>query len=239
MLVWIPRTPFDQIRAPRHLKDFQRSWFDELNMEALSNRDMQGYLTVTPDLWRIAGAHCREYWHQHSSAVMACFNRATMGEREVIFYPPLIELLRTQLAKIHKENTQSFHSPENLQYSLFSKGLPESSGRGGGGPLSSTASAFVFDSDFQNKKLHAREPSPPQAPRRSHGYTQDDFDARDLRKLSDAIKECEQVLSMQPHLSERDILELACLRTGLPLKRALELQRSQRHQSKAFAAAGD
>lgn len=226
-LIWIPRNPFDQLRAPRHLKDFQRSWFDELNLEALANREMQGYLVVSVDLWRIAGAHNREYFQKHSSAVLACFSRATMADREVIFFPPLIELIRTQLAKIHRENTHPVHSSDSLQFSLFSSDLHPVAGRGGGRSPSNSASDSRFAFDFGNNRKSAENSSPAAAPRRSHGYTQEDFDARDLRKLAEAEKECDHVLTMQPRLRERDILELACVRIGLPIKRALELKKMQ------------
>lgn len=237
-LDWIPRDPNGPLRAPRHLKDFQRSWFDEMVDSMFGNYEMQGYLPVTSDLWRTAGAHCREYFEKYNSAVLACFSSATMGDREVIFYPPLIQIIREQLAKIRKENTQPIHSPDNLQYSLFANNLPAGGGRGGGSSPSSASSRFSFDFGFNQQNQEARE-SAPAAPRRSHGYTQDDFDARDLRKLADAERDCEAVLKMQPHLSEKDILELACSRIGLPLRRALKLKQSQRQQSKAFAAAGD
>lgn len=236
-LIWIPRNPFDQLRAPRHLKDFQRSWFDELNLEALANREMQGYLRLTSDLWRIAGAHNREYFEKHSSAVLACFSRAMMAGGEVIFYPPLIEIIRSQLAKIHRENTRPIHSLDSLQFPLFASELhPPGAGRGGGRSLSSASGSGFSDFDFDRKP--AEIPAP--APRRSHGYTQADFDARDLRKLAEAEKACDQVLSMQPNLSERDILELACGRIGLSIKRALELKNMQRQKGKAsLAATGD
>lgn len=236
MLAWIPRNPFDRIRAPRHLKDFQRSWFDELNLEALANREMQGYLFVSSDLWRIAGSHSRDYFEKHSSAVMDCFSRATMADREVIFYPPLIELIRTQLAKIHRENTQPIHSLDYLQFSLFSSDLHPVAGRGGGGSLPSKSTGFEFGF---NSSARAIAPAPAESPRRSHGYTQSDFDARDLRKLAEAMKDCDHVMAMQPNLSERDVLELACSRIGLPIKRALELKTMQRQEKQRSVAAGD
>ena len=239
-LVWIPRSPGDALTAPRHLKDFQRDWFNGLRDAMFGNFEMQGYLYRTDDLWRIAGAHCREYWEKYHSAVMACFSSATMSGREVIYHSPQVELIRTQLAKIRTENTQLVHRVDDLQMSLFSGGLPVGGGRGGGRSPSSTGSKFSFDFGFNTTNqnpVSAREPER-RAVERSHGYTQEDFDARDLRKLSAAIKECDKVIEMQPHLTEDDVVELACRRIGLPLKKAKELLNSQR-TSKAFAAAGD
>lgn len=238
MLDWVPyhRILNARLRAPRHLKDFQRDWFTNFRDAMLDNGEMQGYLFLTSDLWRIAGAHNREYFEKHSSAVLACFSRATMADREVIFFPPLIELIRTQLAKIYRENTHPVHSSDFLQFSLFGNELhPPVAGRGGGRSLSS-ASGSRFSFDFGSNQRSPENSSPAAAPRRSHGYTQDDFDEKWLRKLAEAMKDCDHVLSMQPGLSERDILELACDRIGLPINRALELKKMQRQKGKVVAA---
>jgi hypothetical protein len=112
-LIWVP----DTIRAPRHLKDFQRSWFEEIKDASFDNVEMQGYLTLTDDLWRRAGAHNRAYWNVHSAAVMACFTRATVSGQEVIFYPPFVELIREQLKKYGMRDARG--SPSFLQSQMY------------------------------------------------------------------------------------------------------------------------
>jgi hypothetical protein len=96
-LSWIPRGSEDALRPPREFRDFQRSWFTELLWAMFSHKTMQGYLPVTSDLWKIAGAHRRDFWDANKSEVMAAFKfKKTAGCGEVMYFPPLIEVIEEQ-----------------------------------------------------------------------------------------------------------------------------------------------
>lgn len=108
-LDWIP----NKLKAPRHLRDFQRSWFTELRDAMFENAEMQGYLPKTGDLWRVAGAHDRAFFERNCAAVMACFNsRHLNDDQEVIFYPPLLDLIDSQREKL-RGNRRARESPSN------------------------------------------------------------------------------------------------------------------------------
>jgi hypothetical protein len=212
-LNWIPRSPHDRLRAPRHLKDYQRSWFEELCWASLDQTEMQGYLPMTADLWRLAGAHCRDFWDKQKSAVLACFECATVVGQEVIFYPPLIEIINLQRKKIG--NRKRRVSDEEI--SSISIGIH----RGGGSPLS-LSSQSVFDFDLKKKPLNENYARA--------GYSQDDFDQRDLRRMREAYRELRLEASGKvggKQLSPKECFEEVCFRSGITVARGLELEAKQ------------
>jgi hypothetical protein len=142
-LSWIPRGSEDQLRPPRELRDFQRSWFAELLWAMFDHKPMQGYLPVTPDLWKIAGAHRRDFWDANKSEVMAAFKfRKTAGYGEVMYFPPLIEVIEEQ-RKLVKGKRSRAPTVSNC-------------GEKCGGSFISQSS---FDFELQKEEAEKRKPS--------------------------------------------------------------------------------
>lgn len=65
----------------------------------------------------------------------------------------------------------------------------------------------------------------------SPGFTQADFDERDLRKLADAYAVLEQAAKAsvgRPSWTEKQAVEFVCERTGITVERYLDLQKKQK-----------
>jgi hypothetical protein len=213
-LIWLKRGPHDMFRAPRHLKDFQRSWFDEL-LWAMFESDTQGYLAVCPDLWLLAGAHNAAYFDKHKAAVLACFESAQVGNSEVISYVPLLHTIHNLSTEIHQTRPKDIHRANSGACALESSGSAAVADRGGGSPsLSASASESVSTStQFGESTARARVKT----------YTQTDFDERDLRKLAQAERELATLFEQQPWLGEEEMFEMVCRRAGITLQRGRAL----------------
>ena len=106
VLGWIPNKR--SLRAPRHLRDFQRDWFINLRDAMFDNHEMQGYLPITSDLWKIAGAHRRDFWDANKSEVMAAFEfRKLAGYGEVMYFPSLLEVIAEQRKLLRQKRSRS------------------------------------------------------------------------------------------------------------------------------------
>jgi hypothetical protein len=112
-LDWLP-IPLD-FWVPAGLKDFQQGWFINLLRASLQSEHM-GYLILCQEgcsgcpacLWRVANAHHPEHFKKHSSLVLACFNRAQIAGRQVLYYPKLVEKVNKQLPKIRKYRSRKY-----------------------------------------------------------------------------------------------------------------------------------
>ena len=82
------------------MKDYQRGWYIQLLLLATQSPH-PGYVSVDGPLWRLAGAHAREYFDKESSVVLACFKRRQMDGQEWIYNEQFLQLLQQQPAKIH------------------------------------------------------------------------------------------------------------------------------------------
>lgn len=83
------------------MKDFQRGWYMQLLL-LCARSQRPGYLPLDQRLWELAGAHRRELWEQHKSAVMACFKTRTFEAREWIYNERLLHTIEHQHAKLAK-----------------------------------------------------------------------------------------------------------------------------------------
>lgn len=65
----------------RHrMRDYQRSWFDELLMTGWANGEMPCHVPNNEnDLWREAGAHSKEFFRAHSAVVIGEFRVCGQG----------------------------------------------------------------------------------------------------------------------------------------------------------------
>jgi len=83
------------------MKDFQRGWYMQLMLLcAVSQRP--GYIASTERLWELAGAHRRDFWELHKSAVMACFKTRTIDGTEWIYNERLLHTIEHQHRKLSK-----------------------------------------------------------------------------------------------------------------------------------------
>ena len=107
VLDWIPCSSDDDLRPPKELKSFQRDWFENLKWAMFRNRQMQGYLPVTSDLWKIAGSHRRDYWDANKSEVMIAFKfRRAAGYGEVMYLPALLKVIDEQRKLLQQKKSR-------------------------------------------------------------------------------------------------------------------------------------
>ena len=144
VLTWIPRGPHDPLRPPKTLKDFQRSWFEELLWAMFDYAPMQGYLPATSDLFSLAGVHRKDFWDANKSELMAVLEVVQVaGRGEFVTYPPLLRVIAEQRKRLRMRKSRS-PDKENVGSSL--------------------SLSFDFDSEVQNQKpevstVRAKPPS--------------------------------------------------------------------------------
>lgn len=102
-LVWIPLYLDRLLGSPRWqaMKDFQRGWYMQLLL-LCAQSSRPGYLPLDQRLWELAGAHRREVWEKHKSAVMACFKTRTFEAQEWIYNERLLHTIEHQHRKLSK-----------------------------------------------------------------------------------------------------------------------------------------
>lgn len=106
MLPWLP-LPTDGWPFRREgFKDFQEGWFWKLFFASLQS-EWPGYLPVSADLWRVAGAHCSHCFVKDNAVVLAAFERAEVAGRGVIYFRPLVELMQEQAEKIKSKKARA------------------------------------------------------------------------------------------------------------------------------------
>lgn len=231
-LEWIP---FDRtINPPSGLTDFQQAWFWNLLRASFFDQvEMQGYLPITSNLWSIAGAKRSDFFDSHKSRLLACFEVRKVGGKEVLYFPPLVESMRRQWKRLRSR--KGFSS----EFSTY----PQPSTERSGASTSPSQPAFDFDSSSKDQ-IQKQKPksSSTRAREAVNGYTQGDFDARDLRKMCKAYEEAERMFQAQPGLqmTSKEIFEFVCQRAGITVARGLELEgiqkkwpESERPQTKA------
>lgn len=80
------------------MKDFQRGWYIQLLLMCARSKRV-GYLPLDERLWALAGAHRREMWEQHNSAVMACFKTRTFDGLVWIYNERLLRTIEEQTSR--------------------------------------------------------------------------------------------------------------------------------------------
>lgn len=218
------------IAPPEGLKSHQLGYWWTLFWALL---EAGGYLPFGSDLWKLTGALTRERWDANRSAVLAAFEftEPDASGRRDIFYPPLIKIIEQQKGKYRRR------SRDQLGISEVSTAIHK-----GGRSISPSVlqSDFDFDSKDQNQiQKHSSA--------RVSRYTQDDFNARDLRRLKEAGDKFDRMRDslvggvpawMQ---NEKQVYEWLCAEAGITVERGLELERIQKKwpEKSKFAAAGD
>src|SRR6266496_5198429 len=98
-LNWVPWER--SLCPPVGLTDFQQAWFwNLLRASFFDQTEMQGYLPITSNLWSIAGAKRSDFFESHKSRLLACFEVRKVGEKEVLYFPALIELIVKQRRRL-------------------------------------------------------------------------------------------------------------------------------------------
>ncbi len=145
-LKWL-KCPLD-MWVPAGMADFQIGWFINL-LKASLYSDYVGYLILCPEgcsgcpacLWKIAGAHRSDYFEKRKSLVLARFEFAQIAGRRVVYYPPLVRMIKQQLSRM--KNHRSQYDAVSETSTVFNKesGIFSSSG----------TLCFDFDSDLKNQ----------------------------------------------------------------------------------------
>lgn len=226
-LKWLPIPPHFWI--PDEFRDYEVGWHVNL-LKASLRTETPGYLqilhdgeeascaeglSVTRDLWKLAGSHNGPYFQKESVRVMARFEVRQFGCHRVLFFPPLVEVINEQLKKLRNKRSR----PE---ISEASTGVHRGSG---------FSSPSLFDFDVGSKKeMEAKKPNQ---------FTQADFDARDLRKLNKAYEVLERIQSASlgsgRRLTDREVFEWVCARAGISVKRGLQIEKLQKEWPKEGA----
>ena len=100
-LAWFPLHVTQMLGSAAwvQMKDYQRGWYIQLLLLATQS-DHPGYLPLDGSLWRLAGAHAKEYFDKESPVVLACFKRRQMDGQEWIYNEQFLQMLQQQSAKI-------------------------------------------------------------------------------------------------------------------------------------------
>jgi hypothetical protein len=221
--------PIDgSIGPPRALADFQVGWFWNLFWDVLGRSAGTGTMSyVRSKLWIVAGAHSRAHWDANCALVMAAFEISTCAESSeqiVVSYPPLTRLLdeARQSLRNHKKGERVFRNLHSHSQASGNLSPPLQSGF-----------AFDLQEPIQIQKqnftpTHARAP----ARETASGYSQADFDARDLRRMAKAWDWlCEKNAEGAARgcgLTARQMFEQVCDRAGISIERGLELEERRR-----------
>jgi hypothetical protein len=224
-LKWVPLPMDGSIGPPRGLKDFQVGWFWNLFWAALTNAELPGYLPVvaTPDnLWTFAGAHRRAHWDAKCALVMAAFELRDVAGQKRWCLPVLASIIGEQKKKLRNHKKGADFTNEHS--------IPQ-----GGGSLSLSPSQFGFDFDVIEPELTQKQRKVSLsrawvAP--SDGYSQSDFDARDIRRMAEAYaqlsKRNAEGATLGSSMSARQMFEYACEVAGISISRGLELEEQRR-----------
>lgn len=105
-LDWLPLYIDNLLSSPawQDMKDFQRGWYIQLLLRSTRSERL-GYLPVTERLWELSGAHRREMWETHKSAVMACFRTRTFDDLDWIYNPKLLSVMEDQSNKYRRRSS--------------------------------------------------------------------------------------------------------------------------------------
>ena len=106
MLPWLPFPSDGWVYRREGFNDFQEGWFWKLFFASLQ-AEWPGYLPVSADLWRVAGAHCSHCFKKDGAIVLAAFERAEVAGRGVIYFRPLVELMQEQAEKIKSKKARA------------------------------------------------------------------------------------------------------------------------------------
>jgi hypothetical protein len=164
------------------------------------NEEMQGYLPKTGSMWLIAGAHDRAFFERNCAAVMACFNsRHTGDDQEVIFYPPLLDLIAAQRTKLRgtKRAREGLSSTSQSEFDFKKeKERPKTE---------------VCEKPYQQADFDARD-------LRLMKIAQDKFD-----------RKCQPGAHLPDWMrDEKQVFEWICQEAGITVQRGLELEALQR-----------
>lgn len=103
-LIWMPLYIDDLLSSPawNDMKDFQRAWYIQLLLRCTRSERL-GYLRLDDQLWKLAGAHRREMWDNHKSAVMACFKILHIDAQDWMYNDRLLAVMEEQSLRYRKK----------------------------------------------------------------------------------------------------------------------------------------
>lgn len=206
---------------PQFAKDFQTAWFWNLFWASLE-AEPQGYLDPRLPLGKLAGAHSDRFWSRHKDAVLARFELREWNSVEMLCFPPLIEVIESQMKRIRQHRAREEFSTDS-----------QPSTGGAGFPLPSQSSfAFDFQELAQKQKpsttrVWTQEHHDESAAKRGVVYSQADFDARDLRIYRQALERWRgtQEASIGCHFTTHQLYAWLAGESCLTIERILELER--------------
>src|SRR5438132_821199 len=113
-LDWLPLYVDKVLSSPawRDMKDYQRGWYAQMLLRSVRSERL-GYLKLDGNLWRLAGAHSRAMWDQHSAAVMACFKSRQIDGTEWIYNQRLLRTMEEQDTKFLRGKRWGDSLPSN------------------------------------------------------------------------------------------------------------------------------
>jgi hypothetical protein len=164
------KAPLD-LWVPSGLADHQVGWFMNL-LKATLKSEMLGYLPLCAQrdckscsscLWRVAGARTKSFFEKEKGVVTAAFVFGQIGERRVLYFPPLIEKLVEQ-QKHRRSKSKSVASGDLFPETCAS--FPQK------GPRSSPSSSpFKKVSEIQKPVRSSSEEEDHQVNRSPRPYT--------------------------------------------------------------------
>jgi len=91
------------------LTDYETGWFFRLLLSSAA-AEPQGYLVNSSNLWRVAGARRPDFWESHKSNVLARFNSQEMDGRQMLWFPPRLEIIHNGSEKLRNYRARNAHS---------------------------------------------------------------------------------------------------------------------------------
>jgi hypothetical protein len=222
--------PYDHrtMGPPAGLYDFQVGWYFNLFWSSIRASGRPGYLTVTRgNLWTYAGAHRRSHWDANCDLVMAAFVLERDQGRFLLHHPIAAPVLEEQLKKIKQKKGGGISEVSTPFHRPVGDLSP---------PLQSGFAFDLIDPIQIQKQSTARARAPARA---SGGYTQADFDARDLRKLGAAKCRLSERLRAQvgsTPMTNGEYYAIVAEEAGLTIKDILRLEKLQREWPESESA---
>src|SRR5438067_11418273 len=107
-LTWFPLYFERFLSSPswHRMSDYQRGWYVQL-LFLSANSERPGYLLSDDCLWRLVGAHSKQFFDKEAAVVLARFKSRQIDGRVWIYNEQMVKLLQEQTAK-HEEATRKF-----------------------------------------------------------------------------------------------------------------------------------
>jgi 5-methylcytosine-specific restriction endonuclease McrA len=101
---WLPLPTIHQLHPPAGFKDYQVAWFWNLFWASLKSANM-GYLPLSEDLWKVAGALNRERWEAGKSVLLGAFDIIEHDGEKLLYFPPLKAVIEQNLKMVRRKKS--------------------------------------------------------------------------------------------------------------------------------------